>query len=115
MDDSLRFDWFDTLRIDLLDDLASGVVSAIDRYKSTNNQSSEQLKTQQATDILVVRQLLSALYQAYFALPIGTLKVSIPTSSKSYSRAGGDRLPLGFSYRPVRRVLDALRNLDWIE
>ena len=46
MDKSLRFDWFDTLRIDLLDDLSSKVALVIDLDKNTKNQSPEQLKNQ---------------------------------------------------------------------
>ena len=115
MDDSSRFDWFDSVKIVPLETMASKVISVIDQGRSTKNQSLSQIKVQQATELSVANRLFSALYQSYFTMPVGTFKVSIPTSSKSYSRAGGDRLPLGFSYRPVRRVLDALRNLDWIE
>ena len=69
MDDSLRFDWFDTLRIDLLDDLASKVASEIDLGLSTRNQSLRQLQAQRSNDLVVVLHLLSCLYQSFFNAP----------------------------------------------
>ena len=113
MDKSLRFDWFDTLRIDLLDDLSSKVALVIDLDKNTKNQSPEQLKNQKNKDLVVVYQLLSALYQSYFMPPIGTHRLSIPTSPSAYSRRLG-ALPLKFSFRSMQRVLKALQKMSWI-
>ena len=115
MDDSSRFDWFDSVKIVPLETMASKVISVIDQGRSTKNQSISQIRTHQETELHVVNRLLSALYQSYFTMPVGTFKVSIPTSSKSYSKTVDARLPLGSPYRPVRRVLEALKKLDWVE
>ena len=114
MDDSLRFDWFDTLRIDLLDDLASKVASEIDLGLSTRNQSLRQLQGQRSNDLVVVLHLLSCLYQSFFNAPTGTHRVSIPTSPSGYTRGPDGLLPLKFPYRSVMRVLKALHSLKWI-
>jgi hypothetical protein len=115
MDKSLRFDWFDTLRIDLLDDLSSKVALVIDLDKNTKNQSPEQLKNQKNKDLVVVYQLLSALYQAYFTLPIGEHEVSISTSPSAYTRDTNGILPMKFPYRSVMRALRAIEKLSWID
>lgn len=115
MDKSLRFDWFDTLKIGLLDDLSSKVATVIDLDKNTKNQSPEQLKGQKKKDLVVVYQLLSALYQSYFTFPIGENEVSIPTSSSAYTRGKDGVLPLKYPYRSVIRVLKAIERLSWID
>ena len=114
MDDSLRFDWFDTLRIDLLNDLSSKVASEIDLDISTRNQSLRQLQAQRDNDLVVVLHLLSCLYQSFFTAPTDTHRVSVPTSPSGYTRGSDGLLPLKFPYRSVMRVLKALESLKWI-
>lgn len=115
MDKSLRFDWFETLEIDLLDDLTSKVLLVIDLDRSTKNQSFGQLQAQRNRDTEVTQHLLSALYQSFFIAPVGTHRVSIPTSASAYTRRGDDLLPLKFSYRSVMRVLSTLKQLGWVQ
>ena len=114
MDNSLRFDWFDTLRIDLLNDLSSKVASEIDLDLSTRNQSLRQLQAQRDNDLVVVLHLLSCLYQSFFTAPTDTHRVSVPTSPSGYTRGSDGLLPLKFPYRSVMRVLKALESLKWI-
>jgi hypothetical protein len=114
MDKSLRFDWFDTLKIQLLDDLSSKVALVIDLDKKTQNQSPEQLKNQKDKDLVAVYQLLSAMYQSYFMPPMGTHRLSIPTSPSAYSRRSDGALPLKFPFRSMQRVLKALQKMSWI-
>jgi len=102
-----RFDWFPLIDSELLNELLLIVTTSINNQRNPKGQSKEQLLVVKQQEELIIKQLLSALYQSYFVIPIGTSQVSIPLSSGQYTNSG-------YSYRIVKRVYDVLSSLGWI-
>ena len=103
-----RFDWFPLIDSELLNELLLIVTTSINNQRNPKGQSKEQLLVVKQQEELIIKQLLSALYQSYFVIPIGTSQVSIPLTSGQYTNSG-------YSYRIVKRVYDELSSLGWID
>jgi hypothetical protein len=84
------------------------VRSQLIKNSSATGQTAAQKSKTQDKQLQIATQLLSALYQAYVAIPIGSEAVSIPLEAKHYS---GNK---AYPYRAVKKVFDTLVSLNWI-
>lgn len=108
----LRFDWYSALETTWFDDLEEEVISHLDDNRSsTRGLSKVQKVKRDISERRAFKQIISALYQAYYTLPIRCKTVSIQLKEKEYT---GSR----FSYTAVSSVIKtllALRLINRIE
>jgi hypothetical protein len=97
---TLRFDWHPFIDHPIINSKAALVVDLVVKKGS---QRATKEKTEQTC-----KQILSALYSAYFSFPQGSSRVSISLTSNHYTQSD-------YSFRIVKAVFDCLRKLKWIE
>ena len=102
----LHWTWYSRLDTSMFDDLESDVIEALNSKRtSTRGINKERLLELQR---LCVRQLLSALYQAYYTLPIGSKTVSVNRKESEYTGTQ-------YSYNTLIEVLDTIQALHLIK
>ena len=102
------FYFYSNIQEEFLASLVIEVQNELIKNSSTKGQTDAQKSKTQDKQLQIATQLLSALYQAYVAMPIGSEAVSIPLEAKYYS--GNQTYP----YRAVKKVYDTLVSLDWV-
>jgi hypothetical protein len=103
----LRFDWCSELDTELFNTLIDTVCNAIEQNRSRRGQSPEQILDTQSKERISTKQIITALYSAYFTLPKAASRVSIPLTAGFYT---GHQ----FSYRIVDKIYKVLKHLQWI-
>ena len=105
----LRFDWYSLLNAEWFNELEDEVINHIETNRlSTRGLSKERKILRDQTERFAFKQIISALYQAYFTLPIESKTVSIPLKEREYI---GSR----FSHTAVSNVFRALLDLNLIK
>lgn len=102
-----RFDWYSLLNTEWFKDLESEIFNNLSS-RSSRGLSKSKKAERDINERLVLNQILSALYQAYFTLPVGIQTVSIQLKEKEYK---GSR----FSFSAVTAVLKTLEALYLIK
>ena len=97
---TLRFDWYPRFDHPLIE---SKIVQIVDLIGSDGSQRKTQEETEKST-----KQILSALYSAYFSFPRGSSAVSVSLTSNHYTQSK-------YSYRIIKKVFECLSELHWIE
>lgn len=107
--DDLRFDWYSALETTWFNDLENEVISHLGAHRSSTRGLSKEHKAKRDTrERSAIKQIISALYQAYFTLPVRPKTVSIQFKEKEYT---GSR----FSYTAVSNVFRSLLALNLIK
>ena len=105
----LRFDWYSILDVQWFNDIENEVIELLDASGRSSRGLSALGKAQRETnERFAFKQIMSALYQAYFELPIGVKTVSIQFKENEYT---GSR----FSHRAVSNVFKSLLTLQLIK
>lgn len=102
------FYFYNNAHEEFLSPLIVEVKNQLTKTTSTRGQTPAQKSDKQDEQSRVAIQLLSALYQAHVAMPIGTQVVSVPLATQHYS--GNEAYP----YRAVKKAFDTLVSLNWI-
>jgi hypothetical protein len=104
----LRFDWCSELDTELFNSLIDTICSTIDENRNRRGQSPEQILETQSKERIFTKQIITALYSAYFTLPQATSRVSLPLTEGFYT-------DFPFGKRIVKKVFDLLIELNWID
>lgn len=104
----LRFDWCSELDTDLFDPFIEMICNKFDETRNRRGQSPTQIKETQSKERTATKQIIMALYSAYFTIPIATSKISLPLTKSFYSGST-------FSYQAVKNVFDTLKELNCVD
>nr|WP_320166601.1 hypothetical protein [uncultured Methylophaga sp.] len=108
MDKDMRFDWAPKLDIPQFNTEYQRIIDSIEAKKSPRGQSKQQRIESREKELKAVKQIISALFTAFYSLPINTNKVSLPLEKTFYSGSM-------YSFRAVQKVFDELNETGWIE
>jgi hypothetical protein len=116
--EGLRFDWYPIITNDFISNLASEVISCIEKGRTnTRGISKSAIIKRNQDQLIIAKHLLSALYFAHFTLttkktPLG---VSIIKKTSGYS-INKTKYPtrIHYSFRYFVSVLKAFEKLKWI-
>ena len=116
--DGLRFDWYQPLEADFVDDLADKVIATIeDSRTSTRGFSKEKVVERKQTQLTIAKHLLSALYNAHHSISnkkTPTRVSVIKTTSKfSGTKRDSDKIPYSYDY--FIAVYNVFISLKWIK
>ena len=116
--DGLRFDWYQPLEADFINDLAAKVIATIeDSRASTRGISKQKAEERKQAQLTIAKHLLSALYNAHHSISnkkTPTRVSVIKTTSKfSGTKKDSDKIPYSFNY--FMSVYKAFISLKWIK
>ena len=111
-----RFDWYSEINTDVLDAYIHQLLQYIDGNRSARGQNEAQLKETRLNQYKAAKQIITALYGCCFVIPRGSAKVSISLTASHYSISNTSTGAIkNYSYRSVKKVFDALKELNWID
>jgi len=107
----LRFDWHAFIEdSNELNELLALLIADVNTGRSSRGMAAGEFKDRAINEERIARQLLTALYNAYFTMPRS--KVSLPLTASHYGINDSAKVP--YSYRSVKALYDSLRKLGWI-
>ncbi|MDB4428323.1 hypothetical protein N9161_08865 [Porticoccaceae bacterium] len=115
--DGLRFDWYQPLDADFIDDLAAKVIATIEGARaSTRGISKEKAEQGRQIRLVIAKHVLSALYSAQHALTKKKrpTRVSVMKTTSMFSGSKRDPTKIPYSFRHFMAVYNALITLKWI-
>ena len=104
----LRFDWYSEIDTDLFEPFIERICNKFDEARNSRGQSPARRRETQLKEHTATKQIIMALYSAYFTIPKATSKISLPLTKSFYSGST-------YSYQAVKNVYDTLKERNCVD